>query len=607
MEDGLNSKCTVFDNNKNYMVKLLKEYCKLYDMEYDINNEYFNDELKNNLNWYSFKENSKILEIGSNFGDLTLMLLQKNFSKVDSLVFSKIEEKIIHERINNTIDINKNIMYKCYLQEEFLKETIKENTKYDYITIVGFEDLINRSNFEKEISLEEKVERVLTMAKNLLNQNGKIFITFNNYLGIKNFSYVSKKGVAEIENDAFKKYKIFTKTSILNIIKKLKLNVNNILYPFPNYIQPKIILSDDCEEVMYNVKNYSNFYPKDTYVTLNENVVMHNILGSSSEFIGTFANSIFLELGFENVSEINDIKLISFNNERKDKYKLITIIQHDKVEKIPSNSLVLKHLSSIKNNLKYLKKYEVENLDYTENGRLFSSFVENQETLDKIIYNNRDNMNYIIDIFNNIENILLKQKKEYDNLKAKWIIKIIGEQNESLLRELNYVEYGFWDMIPKNCFLIKNKFYFFDQEWMVKYLPIEFIIYRGIINCYDYVRVTDLEEVYEKLNLLKYIEIFEKVDRYFRDEIFDEDKLNRNSITDQKGIYSLILESNEVTKLKKYVKSLESKISMFENENLKKEQYILDLQSQNKDLEKRLNSTLEYKIKNFLNNKGEKS
>lgn len=606
MKDVIEQKNEVLENGNKNLRNLLEDYCKLNNLEYDINKKYFNDEIQNNLNWYGFKKNSSILEIGSDFGDLTLMLLQKDFFRVHSLTFGEISRKIIYERINSSLVLNKNIEYKCYIQEELLKTSLNENERYDYITIIGLDKLIDKINFQKEMSVEEKVIKILSFAKSLLKEKGKIFITFDNYIGIKNFSYVSSNGLTEIEAGELLRKNIFTKTGILDIIRRLNLNINSILYPFPSYTFPEVILSDNSEDVIANIKKYSNVYPQKSYITLNENLAMYNILKSSNKFMETFANSIFLELNSESFCEKDSIKLISFNNERKEKYKLITIIKNDMVEKIPSSNLALDHLNNIKENLNNLKEYEIETLDYIEDGRVCSKFVKNRDTLDRIIFNNRNNINYVIDIFNNIKNILLKQKEDYDEVKAKKIIEIVGEENKELLSELNYVNHGFWDMVPKNCFLIENKFYFFDQEWMENYIPIEFIIYRGIINCYDYVRVTNLEEIYKSLNLSRYIEIFEKLDNYFREEIFDKEKLNQNIAGGQKKISDLILENNDIINLKEYVNALENKIKMFENENFKKEQYILDLQNQNKNLQKKLNNTIKYKLKRIFKSKGEK-
>lgn len=606
MKNVIEQKNKVLEKESSNLSKLLEDYCKLNNLKYDSNKRYFNDEIQNNLNWYRFKPNSTILEIGSDFGDLTLMLLQKNFFRVHSLTFDEINKKIIYERINNSLLINKNIEYKCYIKEELLKTSLNENEKYDYITIIGLDKLIDKINFKEEISVEDKIVKLLSFAKSFLKEKGKIFITFDNYIGIKNFSYVSSNGLAEIENAALLRKNIFTKVGILDIIKRLNLNTNSILYPFPNYASPEAILSDNSEDVIANIKKYSNVYPQKSYVTLNENLAMYNILKSSNKFLEIFANSIFLEVSFERFCEKDNIKLISFNNERKEKYKLITIVKNDKVEKIPSSNLALDHLNNIKENLNNLKKYEIEILDYIEDSRVYSKFIKNYDTLDRLIFNNRSNTSYVIDIFNNIKNILLKQKEDYDEVKAQKIIEIVGEKNKKLLNELHYVDHGFWDMVPKNCFLIENKFYFFDQEWMENYIPVEFIIYRGIINCYDYVRVTNLEQIYKSLNLSMYIEIFEKLDHYFREEIFDKEKLSKNSNVEQKKVYDLILEENEIIDLKEYVNALENRIKMFENENLKKEQYILDLQNQNKILEKKLNNTMKYKLKRIFKSKGDK-
>ena len=37
-------------------------------------------------------------------------------------------------------------------------------------------------------------------------------------------------------------------------------------------------------------------------------------------------------------------------------------------------------------------------------------------------------------------------------------------------------------MILKNCFIIDGECVFFDQEWVEKNVPVEFLVYRSIVN-----------------------------------------------------------------------------------------------------------------------------
>ena len=67
-----------------------------------------------------------------------------------------------------------------------------------------------------------------------------------------------------------------------------------------------------------------------------------------------------------------------------------------------------------------------------------------------------------------------------------------------------------WDMIFSNCFYIDNEFYFFDQEWNEKNLPIEYILYRTIMYTDGLQQFIKIEELFEKYGINQYIEIFKQ-------------------------------------------------------------------------------------------------
>ena len=142
---------------------------------------------------------------------------------------------------------------------------------------------------------------------------------------------------------------------------------------------------------------------------------------------------------------------------------------------------------------------------------------------------------------------------------------------------------GYWDMISKNCFYIDGKFVFFDQEWEKQYLPIEFIIYRSIINSYDLVRKINVDELLEKLNILKYKEFFDEIDKELRKEILDEEIFDAMYKKENlKAIDNLINENKsyleEINNKDEYIKKLEQYYSDLKEDNNKKQEYINSLE-----------------------------
>lgn len=566
---------------------------------------YFNEFRKNILSWYDFKKDSNILEIGANLGDITLMLSELNFSSITAIEFCEIKVEIIKERLKKS-NLNNGTDFENINVVNLNNIDIKE--KYDYISLIGIERFID-DMYEENISVEAKFKKIINFAKDHLNENGTILVSFDNYLGIKNFSYFDENGRTKIENISSNIDPIFTQKNVLKLIKEISPKKINNYYPFPNYINSDIIISEKYDNMIYNINNYNESFENNVIVGLNEKEVLKNIVKSSKEYIKTFANSIFMEIDFNesNIStKKDDIKFISFNNVRKSDYRLITIIRDEYVEKKIVNKKSNKHFENMKNIITLLEKNNINKLDIIKDNKLFSKYISKYQTLDLDISDNYDNDDYVINKFNLIKDILLKTKIRYDKNKVEYLIKIIGVENENLLKELTFVKYGFWDMVPKNCFNIDGELYFFDQEWMNEYLPVEFIIYRGVLNSYDYVKKVDVNNIYLKLGIDKYINIFEKIDASLRKEIIDENiisKFSREVIRVDDLKYNISVFENELKENDIYINSLKETIEMYENENVLKSEYIINLEKNNLELKNKLENTFTNKIKRKFDKK----
>lgn len=97
-----------------------------------------------------------------------------------------------------------------------------------------------------------------------------------------------------------------------------------------------------------------------------------------------FANSFIVEINMDNI--FDEAKFISFNNNRKEKYLLLTIIYDDKVEKRIVNSLGQNHILCIKKNIEKLTELNFDIIDNEKNGKIFSKYIE-AESLYKILVN----------------------------------------------------------------------------------------------------------------------------------------------------------------------------------------------------------------------------
>lgn len=77
-------------------------------------------------------------------------------------------------------------------------------------------------------------------------------------------------------------------------------------------------------------------------------------------------------------------------------------------------------------------------------------------------------------------------------------------------------------MILKNCFIIDEECVFFDQEWVEENVPVEFLVYRSIVNVEKLRNKIEEYQLYEKMQIKEYIPLFEKLDGKIGAEIMDE-------------------------------------------------------------------------------------
>ena len=446
--------------------------------------------------------------------------------------------------------------------------------KFDYIIIYGFEKFLN---------LDLKV-----LIENNLKDEGKIIIIGLNDYAINNWSKYKKEdnncGILKLENK--------TQNSQIRIIKsKLEeCNVNNIntFYVFPNYENAELIMNEKLDIKDSYIEKYIPDLKEGEIKVFNEQKVIKLIIKNNKQMLEFFTNAYFIEASKKDID--NDIMYVSYNNVRKPKYRLITIIKEDVVEKLPENEEAVEHINNIKDNIKKFNS-KIELLDYEENGKICSKLVKNEKTLDEIISEKYENINVVADMLNDFKKILMIDAVEYNDNIVKNLPNEIKKYKD-LLVDLHYLENAFWDMIPKNCFYINNKYVFFDQEWKEKYLPVEFILYRSIVNSYELIRHININDLYEKMKIEKYIDLFKKLDYELREKIIDKNIYNNIYKNKEiKAIDNLINENmiyvNNFENQSNYIKKIEKALEDVRHDNNEKQKYIEYLEKNQRKFFKR--------------------
>ncbi len=512
---------------------------------------------ENILNWYEFKECSNILQIGANMGEILDLLCK---------------------RANKVVAIEENLK-----KAEGIAKRHTKNKKIEII-VGKIKDIILEPIFDYIIL--ERPDQIMYVKK-WIKPNGTIILMTNNRFGISYFAGASFEG--KIYNTFLnEKNKLYGKREIERLLNEQGLNNYQFYYPIPNYKMPNAIFSDkyipneNTTKLMYNI-----MYEKGSVVVFDELKALKQL--TKNGLFDIFTNSYLVEIKMEENTEKNPISFISFNNNRKEKYQLATIIYENEVKKKMINSKAEQHIKNIELNISNLKKLGFNIIDEAKKEEVVSKYIQ-EDTFDKIIANmllqdkTKEAIELIEKWYEHIKERLLKNKRS----KLNGDIQASPEEIEGL----TILKNGYLDLVFENTFYKNDEFMFFDQEWYEDGIPLEFLLYRAIQNIYAYNIEIDSKypkkNLLERFNLQKYKNLFDRIEEYIQKEIIEETmiKLNKQSISQLHDInYTGLLlnqikdfEENDV-KQNQYIKELE-----IDNHN--KQDYIELLEQQVRDLQK---------------------
>ena len=328
---------------------------------------------QNIINWYPFKKNMRVLEIGGGFGELT---------------------GILCDRCKNVITIEPNIekarlLGKRHQQRENLEvivgnfKNIKLEGKFDIITLIGIVP-----NIKQLMGEQTSLRELIKYLENFISENGVFLLAVDNKFGLRYFSGHPEN----ILNEKFEsligysnkpeRIETFTKKSLESLIKTLGYNMN-FYYPLPDYRLANVIFTDR-EKAKYNSVDKYVPYPTNKSDTIfNEIDVYREILKTDNNMFDFFANSFLVEISKNEIPQI--YKYISFNNLRKQDYRLITKISDTYVEKRVVSKEAENHYNIIKENMELLKINGIDTVDYIENNIIKSKYIDQKYLLNNVL------------------------------------------------------------------------------------------------------------------------------------------------------------------------------------------------------------------------------
>lgn len=485
-----------------------QEYSKIIQNDKRTNIHMIFSEMRANIiKWYEFDKNKKCLEIGANYGEITQELV-KRLKKVTAIEFD--DEKI--DCIKKRLSKSENYEIKpC----EKLSEINLED-KYDYIIAIGTAEYAEKLGF---INLKQMLEWMYQK----LDEDGTILFTIDNRLGTK-YLAGSTRNKEEVPFAVFKpyinkEYKLYGKKELENIIKNAGIENYKFYYPVPNYNLTHLIYTD---KYLPQNSQYNIYYREDEEILFNELELIK--IARKNEMFPFFTNSYLIEITKKKEKQSNTC-FVNYNNMRKKQYKLETKICTDKVTKKSYIESENNHIMQISQNVELLKKLGFCVCESYEKGSIVSEFMSKptmDEYLNRLIQQNQiEEFKKELDKWYNFTKDRLGIGYQGDTIFDKYSITVKNKEN------LTIVEHGLIDLIFQNIFYDGNEYIIFDQEWYVKGVPLEFIMYRSIKKILfqhnEIEKKLDKEELYKKYNIKDFINEFDQLEEKWQDEIVDKD------------------------------------------------------------------------------------
>lgn len=477
---------------------------------------HLSDIRENLLEWYSFCNNARILEIGAGCGAIT-GLLSKKASEVISIELSK-KRSLINAYKNRKCE-NIKIMVGNF-------QDMKLDGKFDYITLIGVWEYA-----KLYVDNTQPYLKMLEIAKGYLKPTGKIIIAIENKMGLKYWNGAPEDHTANLYsglNDYIDSNKVrtFSKQEIEKILTKAGIVKYKFYYPMPDYKLPEVIYSDEQLPMPGWERNYGKDYSLHRIYNFYDAIVSDQICADN--MFPYFANSFLIVTG-ETESKKNYVK---YNKMRKEQYRIKTEILEESnakyVKKTALNITAKKHILELKEKEeKWKNSYPKLNCveGYIKEDSYITPYI-NGTDLETVFYQYRNSPqlftkrfvyywnNYLTPSNNQLIPFCISDE----------FVSVFGEEYPLNQMALKYTNI---DMIFSNFKVTEdNQLYCFDYEWILNFLiPHEYVIWRSAKFLYEKYRMylkqgMSKVEFYISIGISeKNISIYEKMEKNFMDYV----------------------------------------------------------------------------------------
>lgn len=435
------------------------------------------------LNWYEFKKESSLLEIGGEFGALTGLFCNR-CAHVTTVEYGLWKAEAIAERYKSrgNLEVYAGIVRDISFQE-----------KFDYIVLIGClerqcsgsADRVDYTAYLKEIV-------------SLLKPGGRLLLAVDNRYGIRYFCgepepYTGKPFAGINQYLQRGKGYLFARQELLDVLSAAGAVNKKVFYPLPDYKLPQMIYTDECLPKQDLAERAMIYHTGRESLVAREELLYKDIIENHA--FPFMSNSFLVESVFRQEDELSSVTFAAVTTDRGREHGLFTSYHWAQGEKrVKKGALYPEGVKSVRQvygNLCRLKDHGIPIVPHDLcDGTLVMPYVQDltcSDLLRKIAKETRDK-----ELFKHIFQMI------YENiLKSSTIVN--SEDNELLEAKDIKADYGpilrhcYVDMVPFNCFYVEQELRYFDQEFVKENYPALYPMYRAIM--YTYAFTPEAEEL----------------------------------------------------------------------------------------------------------------
>ena len=246
------------------------------------------------LDWYNFKKDASVLEIGAGCGAITGLFFDK-VKTIDAIELTKSRAEIIAHRFSDRDELQ---VYSGNLSDFNLKK------KYDYITLIGVLEYAGTTIDNGKLSYTEPFSSLIETTSRYLKEGGHLLIAIENKLGIKYLSgahddHHTLQGDYFMSIEDYLRYtgiRTFSKVELNDLILKNGYKSVEFYYPFPDYKFPLNIMSDKS---LHEFNMPTSFYVRSEGFSSSQSNFFNDLIFARNlvreNIMDRFANSFLID------------------------------------------------------------------------------------------------------------------------------------------------------------------------------------------------------------------------------------------------------------------------------------------------------------------------